>query len=90
MSPETSGKGSKSGKSGSADAPDQAKVAAAMEYFRGLAAKHPNALTAVIEALKEIAAGETAAAHSGPKRAICLAGGGPAVGLHIGALDALK
>jgi len=90
MSPESSGKGSKSWKSGgAADTPDQAKVAAAMESFRELVAKDPNALTAVIEALKGIAA-ETAAAHSGPKRAICLAGGGPAVGLHIGALDALK
>src|SRR5262249_61644917 len=77
------------GKSGSAaDAPDQAKVAAAIESFRELVAKDPNALTAVIEALKEIAAGETAAARSGPKRAICLAGGGPAAGVDKRALPA--
>src|SRR6266540_4614902 len=94
MSPDksdTSGKGSKDRKSGgAADAPDQAKVAAAIEAFKEWAAKDPGAATAAIEAFKEIAQRAPGATYSGPKRAICLAGGGPAVGLHIGALEGLK
>ena len=48
-------------------------------------------MKAVIEALsKKIDQREAGAAYDGPKRAICLGGGGPAVGLHIGALEGLK
>src|SRR6476660_3726289 len=66
-------------------------VAAAIEALKAAAAKDPSAASAAIAALEDIA--KTAPIEqvkSIPKRAICLGGGGPAVGLHIGALEGLK
>ena len=73
-----------------ADTPDQARVAAAIDAFTTWAAKNPGAATAAMEAVKGIAQDAPAGSYSGPKRAICLGGGGPAVGLHVGALEGLK
>lgn len=76
---------------GAADAPSQAKVTEAIEVFTEWAEKNPDRASAAVAAfIKDIAQRAPAAAYSGPKRAICLAGGGPVVGLHIGALEGLK
>jgi predicted acylesterase/phospholipase RssA len=88
MSSKTRRKARKSGSA--ADTPDQATMAAAIDTFKEWAAKNPGAATAAIEALKEVAQVAPAVTYSGPKRAICLGGGGPAAGLHIGALEGLK
>ena len=61
------------------------------ETFAKLAEQDPGAAKAFIEAFtKEIEQRAAGVAYAGPKRAICLGGGGPAVGLHIGALEGLK
>ncbi len=72
--------------------PDQAKVAAAIESLNEWAARDPAGMLAAIEGLRESAKKAPAAVSEagGPKRAICLAGGGPAAGLHIGVLEGLK
>src|SRR5262249_53238339 len=83
----TSGEGSMSDNSG---------VPGALELFEAiqeLVARDPDAARKAIELIRER---EKAAPEplKGPppnkKRAICLAGGGPAAGLHIGALKGLS
>ena len=83
----TSGKGNETY---AQSTPDQAKVAAAIESLKEWAARDPAGMIAAIEELKESAKKAPAAEPAGPKRAICLAGGGPAAGLHIGVLEGLK
>jgi len=68
-------------------------TSAAIETIKEIAEKAPSAAAAAIEAIKEIAESVPSTTSDGEKprkRAICLAGGGPAVGLHIGALEGLK
>jgi predicted acylesterase/phospholipase RssA len=67
----------------------QVAAIAAIEEMRE---KAPGAASVAIEAIREIAerAPSTRGYGHGPKRAICLGGGGPAVGLHLGALQGLK
>ena len=61
------------------------------EAIAKLEERNPEAANAFIEAFRTIIEQRAeGAAADGPKRAICLGGGGPAVGLHIGALEALK
>jgi predicted acylesterase/phospholipase RssA len=100
----TSGKGSKSRSRVSAlkarqerarGASDDSGVATAIELFEAIqewAARDPDAAREAIELIRERAEGGPGPAYDagGPKRAICLGGGGPAVGLHIGALEGLK
>jgi predicted acylesterase/phospholipase RssA len=61
---------------------------AAIKAIKAIISASPAALGAV----KDIAAGAVRAGRTRgvPKRAICLAGGGPAAGLHIGVLQGLK
>ena len=70
-------------------------AAIADELFEAIqewAARDPNAARDAIETIRERAERRPGPAYEagGPKRAICLGGGGPAVGLHIGALEGLK
>jgi predicted acylesterase/phospholipase RssA len=64
----------------------------AIAAIEALGASSPNAKTAAVEAITSLGQ-STGKANGGgvrPKRAICLAGGGPAAGLHIGVLEGLK
>jgi predicted acylesterase/phospholipase RssA len=73
------------------NAPTATSTAEAVAAIRALAASVPGARSAATEALKVLGMSSTGATiNGGAKRAICLGGGGPAVGLHIGALEALK
>lgn len=73
------------------NAPTATSTAEAVAAIRALAASVPGARSAATEALKVLGMSSTGAGNNGGvKRAICLGGGGPAVGLHIGALEALK
>ena len=67
---------------------------AAREAFEDLV-RELGGPAAAMKALEAIVTSRSSAARqgrkgSGPKRAICLAGGGPAAGLHIGVLQGLK
>ena len=67
---------------------------AAREAFEDLV-RELGGPAAAMKALEAIVMSRSSAARqgrkgSGPKRAICLAGGGPAAGLHIGVLQGLK
>ncbi len=74
-------------------APTEASRSEAITRLGQLAATSPGAWNAAMEVINAylgtMPASETSTATK-VKRAICLAGGGPAVGLHIGALKALK
>jgi len=64
----------------------------AIAAIEALGASSPNAKSAAVEAITSLGK-STGKANGGgvrPKRAICLAGGGPAAGLHIGVLEGLK
>jgi predicted acylesterase/phospholipase RssA len=71
-------------------------VAAAKKFYEAVekwAARDPDAVSKAAELITERAEGATVPTDKPPpaaKRAICLAGGGPAAGLHIGALKRLK
>jgi predicted acylesterase/phospholipase RssA len=79
---------------------DRGRVGAAIQAIHaleeiGTSDPGSGARDALIEKINEIVAnvtGQTASPVSRPqvKRAICLGGGGPAAGLHIGVLDALE
>lgn len=79
---------------------DKAKVGVAIQAIQALetiakSAAGLQARDAAIESIKEIVANATGGTVSSPSRrqatrAICLGGGGPAAGLHIGVLDALE
>jgi predicted acylesterase/phospholipase RssA len=74
------------------NAPTAAGIADAMETIEVLAATSPEARTAANEAIRVLStsAGTATGSRAKPHKAICLSGGGPAVGLHIGALEALE
>ena len=74
---------------------DDSGIAATFELFEAIqewAARDPDAARETIALIRERAEGAPAPAEGAPppKRAICLAGGGPAAGLHIGALKGLQ
>jgi predicted acylesterase/phospholipase RssA len=73
-------------------APTATSISDAMDTIKVLAANSPDARSAANEAIKVLAAstGPATAAGGKPTKAICLGGGGPAAGLHIGALEGLK
>jgi predicted acylesterase/phospholipase RssA len=91
MSPKDSDT-AREGKGGMSDTKSAPNIVAAIATLKEAAAKDPEAASAAIAALEDIAktAPSEAVKSNVPKRAICLGGGGPAVGLHIGALEALK
>jgi len=70
-----------------------AKIAAAFKVLEE-AAKTPSGAAAAMKAIETFMEVDSSSARPGgkrtPKRAICLAGGGPAAGLHIGVLQGLK
>jgi predicted acylesterase/phospholipase RssA len=71
---------------------DNSGVPAASELFEAIqewVARDPGAARETIELIRKRAKGEPDS-PKGPTRAICLAGGGPAAGLHIGALKGLQ
>jgi len=72
--------------------PTATSIADAMETIEVLAATSPEARSAANEAIKVLGMSTATATNNGrkPKRAICLGGGGPAAGLHIGVLQGLK
>jgi predicted acylesterase/phospholipase RssA len=74
---------------------DNSGVPAALELFDAIqawVARDPDAAREAIEFIRERAKGTPEPSKGPPpkKRAICLAGGGPAAGLHIGALKGLQ
>jgi predicted acylesterase/phospholipase RssA len=74
---------------------DNSSTALALELFKAiqeLAERDRDAVREAINDIKARAQGVPTDAYGEklPKRAICLGGGGPAVGLHIGALEGLK
>jgi predicted acylesterase/phospholipase RssA len=79
-------------KSMALSAPNGARTTEAIAAIRALAASAPGAMSAAIEAIKELGTSTASVTQNGStkKRAICLGGGGPAAGLHIGALRGLK
>jgi predicted acylesterase/phospholipase RssA len=71
---------------------DNSGVPAASELFEAIqewVARDPGAAREAIEFIRKRAKGAPEPPN-GPRRAICLAGGGPAAGLHIGALKGLQ
>jgi predicted acylesterase/phospholipase RssA len=81
--------------SGESSISDNSSVPAAFELFEAIqewAARDPEAARETIELIRERAKGAPEHPKGPPpkKRAICLAGGGPAAGLHIGALKGLQ
>ena len=83
------------GEPGSHSAPDHtaavAALEAAIEKFMADVPGGGAEMGALVEKITAAHAVETSKkASEPPRRAICLAGGGPAVGLHIGALERLK
>ena len=73
--------------------PDSISPAEAIAAIEALAESAPGAKSAALEAITTVGTGPadaTGARARKRKRAICLAGGGPAAGLHIGVLEGLK
>ena len=70
----------------------QTEIENALKTLQRLAAVNPDGLKQVIEAVTKPSQSEPRPTEDAkkPKRAICLGGGGPAAGLHIGALEGLE
>jgi predicted acylesterase/phospholipase RssA len=70
----------------------QAETEKLLKALQQLAADDPDALKKVFEAVTKPSESEPRPTEGvkKPKRAICLGGGGPAAGLHIGALEGLE
>ena len=86
-------KSANGGKRRSSEGTASPKIVAARKAFEDLV-KTLGGPDAAMKALEAIMVTDSSAARPGgkrsPKRAICLAGGGPAAGLHIGVLQGLK
>jgi predicted acylesterase/phospholipase RssA len=89
-SPKSKSRPSQKGASESATA--QTEADKAINAFNELAAKDPAAASKWLEALNDLLKSAPSAKRDENKlkRAICLGGGGPAAGLHIGVLEGLQ